>query len=305
MRRVRPDLVHCNGVPTWPVLAAAEVCRTPVLQHVRTAELDGLEDCLAGAERLIAVSRFVETELLRASASQRIRVCYNGIDTAHLRRSAAARREGRRLFGIDPEAFVLLCIARCSPSKRLEVVIRAFHDLARTDRDARLLIVGEIEDAIYYESLRHEIAARRLGSRVRFAGAVENIQALHAASDALMLASVREPLGNAVLEAMAMQTPVIASRSGGIPEILDEACGTLVAPGAVREFAAALRCVARATNGCGRRRTTRAGSPAVDSPSTVMSRTFDGCPSRWRAQQGDQSLGLRVTRYGLRLRPSA
>ena len=60
-----------------------------------------------------------------------------------------------------------------------------------------------------------------------------------------MLASVREPLGNAVLEAMAMQTPVIASRSGGIPEILDEACGTLVAPGAVREFAAALRCVAR------------------------------------------------------------
>ena len=131
MRRVRPDSVHCNGIPTWPVLAAAEVCRTPVLQHVRTAELDGLEDCLAGAERLIAVSRFVETELLRAGASpERIRVCYNGIDTAHLRRSAAARREGRRCSASPPTPSCC-CIARCSPSKRLEVVIRAFHDFWR------------------------------------------------------------------------------------------------------------------------------------------------------------------------------
>jgi 1,4-alpha-glucan branching enzyme len=244
-RRVRPDLIHCNGVLTWPVLAAAEACRVPVVQHVRTATLDGLHDDLARSSRLIAVSGFVAGELRRIGLDEhQIRVCFDGIDTACFRRTAGAAEAGRRQLGIDARSFVLLCIARISRSKRIEVVLQAFSELVSVRRDAHLLIVGEIEDPLYYESLADTIAERRLGSRVRFLQAVEQIRDLHAAANAVMLASVREPFANAILEAMSMQTPVIAAASGGMPEMIDDSCGTLVAPDAIREFGAALSRVA-------------------------------------------------------------
>jgi glycosyltransferase involved in cell wall biosynthesis len=240
-RRIRPDLIHCNGVLAWPVLAAAQVCGLPIVQHVRTAALEGLEDTLDTSARLIAVSRFVAGVLHDMGVGdERVQVCYDGIDPEHLRRTAAAAAAGRRQLGIDANSFVLLCIARISRSKRIEVVIRAFSEVVRIRRDAQLLIVGEVEDPVYYEWLARMIVEKRLASRVRFLEAVEHIRELHAAADALMLASVREPFGNAVLEAMSMQTPVIASASGGTPEMLDDSCGTLVAPDAIREFGAAL-----------------------------------------------------------------
>ncbi len=219
IERIRPDVIHCNGVAAWPILAAAKVRRIPVIQHVRIAALTGLEDRLSAAQRLIAVSRFVSGELLRVGATpDRVHVCYDGIDTRELRPSRAARAAGRRLFALDPQAFVLLCLARCDRSKRLDIVVRAFAKTARRRRNACLLIVGEIDDPLYFESLRQLLAQQRLEARVRFLRGVEDIRLLHAAADALMLASVREPLGNAVIEAMAMQTPVVATASGGIPE---------------------------------------------------------------------------------------
>jgi glycosyltransferase involved in cell wall biosynthesis len=234
-------VIHCNGVAAWPILAAAKVRRIPVIQHVRIATLTGLEDRLSAAQRLIAVSRFVSGELLRVGATpDRVHVCYNGIDTRELRPSRTARAAGRRLFALDPQAFVLLCLARCDRSKRLDVVVRAFAQTARRRRQACLLIVGEVDDPIYFESVRQLIAQQRLEARVRFLRGVEDIRLLHAAADALMLASVREPLGNSVLEAMAMATPVVAAASGGIPEILDSSCGTLVDPDAVDGFGRAL-----------------------------------------------------------------
>ena len=77
-------------------------------------------------------------------------------------------------------------------------------------------------------------------ARTHFLSAVEDMRALYAAADALVLASVRDPLPNAVLEAMASQTPVIAAASGGIPEMIDHSTGTLVDPDSVAGFARAL-----------------------------------------------------------------
>lgn len=64
---------------------------------------------------------------------------------------------------------------------------------------------------------------------------------MYAAADALVLASVRDPLPNAVLEAMASRTPVIAAASGGIPEMIDDRTGTLVDADSVDGFARALK----------------------------------------------------------------
>jgi glycosyltransferase involved in cell wall biosynthesis len=242
MRRLRPSLVHCNGFTGWPILAAAEACRLPVLQHVRIAELVAIEDDLRRADQFIAVSKFVAAELQRAGApSDRIRLCYDGIDAFHFRRDSHVRTAARRLFGIEHNAFMLLCVSRIATEKRVEIVIQSFARAVRTCRKAYLFVVGEIESPLYFESLKRLIAERGLEGCVRFLSGVEDMRPVHAASDALILASLREPLGTAVLEALAMQTPVIASASGGIPEIVDESCGTLVDPDSPEEFAGALR----------------------------------------------------------------
>jgi glycosyltransferase involved in cell wall biosynthesis len=242
MRRLRPSLVHCNGFTGWPVLAAAGACGVPVLQHVRIAELAALGDDLLRADGFIAVSEFVAAELRRAGAPpDTIRLCYDAIDVSHFRRNARLRLAARQRLGIERAAFVLLSVARVAPEKRLEIVIEAFARAMRARQTAYLIVVGEIESPLYFESLRRLIAERRLEPRVRFLSAVEDMRPIHAASDALMLASRREPLGIAVLEAMAMQNPVIASDSGGIPEMVDPSCGTLVDPDSPGRFAAALR----------------------------------------------------------------
>ena len=151
------------------------------------------------------------------------------------------RTAARRLFGIDDDAFMLLCIARIASEKRIEIVIKAFARAVRARQNAHLFIVGEIEDPLYFESLKRVIAEYQIERQVRFLNALEDMRPVHAASDALMLASRREPLGTAVLEAMAMQNPVIASASGGIPEMIGKSCGTLVEPDSPDGFADALR----------------------------------------------------------------
>jgi len=242
MRRLRPSLVYCNGFAGWPTLAAAEACGLPVLQHVRVAEFAAIEDELRRADRLIAISKFVAAELQRAGAPpDRIRLCYNGIDTDHFRRTPDLRRSARRLFGIEDQALMVLCVSRIATEKRLEIVIQSFARAVRTCPKAYLFVVGEIESALYFESLTRLVAGHGLDGSVRFLSGVEDMRPLHAAADALILASLREPFGTAVLEALAMQTPVIASRSGGIPEMIDESCGTLVDPDSPEGFVGALR----------------------------------------------------------------
>ena len=241
MREVGPDLVHCNGIPEWPVVAAAHVVGVPLIEHVRVAEFPADEDSFATAARLIAVSNFVREELLAIGVdAARALVCHDGIDAAFFDRDARGGRRVRRQLGVRDDDRVVLCVARCSRSKRIETVIHALAKARPKHRAAHLLIVGEIEDPAYFESLRDLVSRYGMQARTHFLSAVEDMRALYAAADALVLASVRDPLPNAVLEAMASQTPVIAAASGGIPEMIDHSTGTLVDPDSVAGFARAL-----------------------------------------------------------------
>ena len=245
-RKVRPDLIHFNGFQTWPVLAAADVYGAPVVQHVRIVELAGGKEQLRRADLLIAVSKFAAAEAVKTGADpDRVRVCYDGIDTGHFRRTTARRLAARRRLGIAPHTFVVLCIARCTRMKRIELVIRALAEVASSKRDALLLVVGDIEDPLYFESLKEVIAAQELQSRVRFLSGVEDIRRVHAAADAVVpVVQERTTRVPVLLEAMAMQTPVVAAKRDGILEVVDESCGTLVDEATPEDYARTLRRVA-------------------------------------------------------------
>jgi glycosyltransferase involved in cell wall biosynthesis len=106
--------------------------------------------------------------------------------------------------------------------------------------DVELDVVGEGE-----ERARLEALARRLGARAHFAGLQADPRPFVSASDVVVTASDNEPLGLAVLEALAMGRPVIAYRGGGVPEIVVHGeTGWLVGEATPEAFARAL-CLAR------------------------------------------------------------
>ena len=242
MREVGPDLVHCNGIPDWPVVAAAHVVGVPLMEHVRVAEFAADEDSFTTAARLVAVSNFVRAELLGIGVdAARALVCHDGIDAAFFQRDARGGCRVRRQLGIQDDDSVVICVARCSRSKRIETVIQALAEAQPKHRPAHLLIIGEVEDPAYFESQRDLVSRYGMQGTTHFLHAVEDMRAMYAAADAFVLASVRDPLPNAVLEAMASQTPVIAAASGGIPEMVDDSTGTLVDPDSVAGFTRALK----------------------------------------------------------------
>jgi glycosyltransferase involved in cell wall biosynthesis len=111
--------------------------------------------------------------------------------------------------------------------------------LVQAGCDAGLLIVGEGEEM---QNLRDLIADRRLNDRVHLLGYRADVPNIYEALDVFALSSYREGLPNVLLEAMALEVAVVATRIAGIPNLLrDGDNGLLVKAGDVDEFASALR----------------------------------------------------------------
>jgi len=130
---------------------------------------------------------------------------------------------------------VLLHVSNFRPVKRLADVIRIFAGV-RKALPATLVLVGDGPDRVTAEQ-----EADRLGLRhdVRFLGKVENVADLLRGGDLFLLPSQTESFGLAALEAMACGLPVVATRVGGLPEVVvDGESGALCAPGDVAEMTA-------------------------------------------------------------------
>lgn len=126
----------------------------------------------------------------------------------------------RRELEIPESAFMILMVAEFGYVKRHLYLLNALEKV--TDRDVVVVFVGE---GPLQERIRRAAAARRIGTRVRFAGYRRDIPALLAASDALILVSEREGLPRSVLEAMASGTPVIGTATRGITDAIGEDSG--------------------------------------------------------------------------------
>ena len=123
--------------------------------------------------------------------------------------------------------------------KGVDVLVEAFAQLHARGACDRLAIAG---DGPLRDQLVAQVGALGVAGAVEFLGAVKaaTLAQLMAAADEFVLPSRAEPLGVVLLEAMACATPVVASRVGGIPEIVGEGCGRLVEPGDAVALAAGM-----------------------------------------------------------------
>jgi len=187
----------------------------------------------------IAVSSEIRHELLRCGAHpDRVRVVLNGIDQNAFRHRPGLERPARAQMGLSPDDVVIGAVGRLEPQKRFDLLIRACGELYRRMPSLRLVIVGsgsagEELQAVARESLpRH--AYRLLPHRT-------DVDVLHHGFDLFVQSSDYEGTPNAVLEAMALETPIVATAAGGTTDILEhELEGTIVPTGDVGALVAAM-----------------------------------------------------------------
>lgn len=184
--------------------------------------------CLRKYERVFCVSEDLITACRAAGiASDRLTLLENGIDARAFRRSRSPL-EARIQLGLPPQGLLIGAVGRLSAEKGFDHLLHAAAKLVEQGRDGRVLIVGEGEER---ERLQALAAERGLKDRVFFPGWVADVRPYYEAMDVFVLSSLREGLPNVLLEAMAMEVPVVATRVNGVPQVIqDRQNGRLVEP---------------------------------------------------------------------------
>ncbi len=195
-------------------------------------------------KRYVTVSRDLERWLIETVGvpPERVTQIYNGVDTGRFR-----PREGARVL-LGPPGFmrgdeiVIGSVGRLAAVKDFPTLIRAFFRMMRFEpalRDRlRLVIVGDGPERAKCEDL---LVAKNLGRHVWLAGERDEVAEMLRGFDVFALPSLGEGISNTILEAMASGLPVVATRVGGNPELVEEGVtGALVPPGQPDVMAQAL-----------------------------------------------------------------
>lgn len=183
-----------------------------------------LAEKIAGAAFICCIGAYARSQLMKLSPWEqwgKFELAPLGVDPAVF---------APRPFRPDPAPFEILCVGRLVPAKGQHILVAAVDRLVRDGRDVRLRLVGDGPDRA---GLERDVAARGLGGRVVFEGAVnqDRIRELYARADAFALASFAEGIPVVLMEAMAMEIPCVATFITGIPELIRPGVdGLLVAP---------------------------------------------------------------------------
>jgi len=191
----------------------------------------------------IAISDAVRTAALARNdtSPSRITTIHNGITPPSLPPNHN-RTALRTSLGISAETPLILCAARLQKEKDIPTLLRAMNRLAAAhpkSPPAKCLIAGEGDERASLESLARSLF---LSNSVQFLGFRNDIPALIDACDLFVLPSLAEPFGLVLLEAMALAKPIIATNTGGPPEIIaHNRTGLLVPPSDPAALAAAMQ----------------------------------------------------------------
>ncbi|UCE20222.1 MAG: N-acetyl-alpha-D-glucosaminyl L-malate synthase BshA [Gemmatimonadota bacterium] len=187
---------------------------------------------LEQSDGVTAVSHSLRDETVRHFCCEdEITVIPNFVDTQHFRRD---RVQAERTHFARRTEKIICHISNFRPVKRVGDVIRVFSRI-QSEVPAKLLLIGDGPDRSLAQSLSQEL---NISDRVMFLGRQESVAELLAISDLLLLPSEKESFGLAALEAMSCQVPVIASKTGGLPELISHGeTGFLAAVGDVAAMA--------------------------------------------------------------------
>jgi glycosyltransferase involved in cell wall biosynthesis len=226
LREVRPKLIHVHGYKAAAAVRLASFATgIPVVAtvHSEQASVPELRTLIRietlvfrTMRRLIAVSEGVARDLVvRGIRAQRTIVIHNGIEDPRIVLPESV--DGHRAHSAgDPRVVV---VGRLVEPKNVHVAIEALALLSVRGQRLTLEVIGEGPERERLEALA---AARGVGGQVEFTGFVEDVPRRLQSARCFLMPSRSEGIPIAILEAMGVGLPIIASRVGGIPEILED-----------------------------------------------------------------------------------
>lgn len=180
-------------------------------------------------DRVVGVGQDVRRVLIEIEnfPGHRVETVYNGVDLSPFTAAATDRALVRSQIDIDPADFVVVLVARLDPIKDHATALRALEHAVRQRPSVRLVIVGDGPEA---KSIAALVRERALGPYVRLLGHRSDIPQLLGAADLVLLTSLSEGIPLSLIEGMGAGLPVVSTRVGGVPEVVEEGRTGLLAP---------------------------------------------------------------------------
>jgi glycosyltransferase involved in cell wall biosynthesis len=234
LQRRKIDILHTHLFdPSIVGLLAGTLARTPLRvltrhysnYHTRLGKkwhvkLDQL--CTKLSHRVICVSQHTADDMMREEGApeSKLRVIHNGIDFNRAKLSSEeAPQRIRDEFAQNGE-FLMLQVSRFHPEKGQEFLFRALPEIKkRSSRPVKLLLAGT---GTYEDEYRRLVKELGIENEVVFLGFRRDAPDLMKAADLVVHPATAEAFGLVITEALYLGTPVVASRVGGIPEIVDD-----------------------------------------------------------------------------------
>jgi glycosyltransferase involved in cell wall biosynthesis len=248
MRAERPHILHTHTAKAGALARAAALAagraRPPIVVHTfhghvlkgyfgpgRTAFFKQVERSLARySDVLVAVSPEVRDELVEHGVAplEKFTVIRLGIPLADRLGDESAGLDYRVLYGIPQDAFVVGWVGRMTGVKDTDAVLEILRATRERGVDAVLCMVGDGPDRERLEQVAHDLGIAR---STYFVGYQTDIAGYYRVFDAFVLPSVNEGTPVSAIEALASGTPVVATRVGGVPDVVtDGVDGFLVPP---------------------------------------------------------------------------
>ncbi len=236
LRRDRPDMIHVNSIFALHfALPACLLTGTKLIYHEH-----GLPESRKGSIWSIAYRQLIQrvthtaaiTDAVRAEVigsgvpAERVTTVHNGIDPGEGRAASEVS-----VTAASRSSFSIVQIANFLDWKGQDTLLQALPRLRAKVPEARVTFYGKSKDLEYEARLREIIAALDLSECVEFGGFRDDLPDILPTYDCLVLASKAEPFGLVLLEAMRAGIPIVATNSGGAPEIVsNEENGLLFEP---------------------------------------------------------------------------
>lgn len=261
-RRIRPNIVHTHKYKDS--ILSSIVARFMGIHHL-VRVVHGMPEPFIGFgnvkmatytfmdrlvtrkffDKVIAVSSDIESVLVPIYGKSRVVAIHNGVDLEAIR-VRIPKSEMRKAWQIDERAVLIGTVGRLVAIKGQGVLLEAIREMRVSDHDVTLIFVG---DGPLRGQLELEVKRLNLEKSVVFAGHQEPSYDFTNMMDIFVLPSLHEGIPMVLLEALALRRPVIATRVGGIPEVVSHGIsGLLVNPADADELSSSIRALIKDSN---------------------------------------------------------
>jgi len=255
LRRLKPDIVHTHTSKSGILgRSAAWLARVPIIIHTPHGHVfyghfsSSLSRLFLAVERLVARITHHHIALtpeegkdyltLNVSKPHNTSIIHSGVDLHRFRNGKKQRSRKREELGIPRNSLVVGFVGWLLPIKGVRFLLEAMAGVVKQHPKSLLVLVGKGEKE---RELRQQAENLGLTDKIRFLGWRQDVEEIMPGLDLFVLPSLNEGMGRVLVEAMAMGLPIVASRVGGIPDLVkDQQNGLLVPPADATALAQAI-----------------------------------------------------------------